>query len=492
MGVIIRQSIATTIIAYAGVLIGYINLMYLYPRFLTPEQVGLMRTLQDAAILMAQFAQFGLAQSIIRFLPKFSEQAGKFINLILLAALAAFALFLALFFLFEQTILGYFQQNAADFVHYAGLVLWMTFITVVSTLLEIYSRSLLQNILPNLLKEIVARLLLGILVLIYFKGWLDFQQVMVFSVLIYAFCLLILIIGLALQGKLVLKIDSGMMSPETRKELITFSALSFAGTAGLIVIGKVDSMMVAGLLGLAPVAIYTTSFYMATVIEIPKRAITQVATPLISRGFEKNDTAEIAKIYHKAALNQFLLGSILFIGVVANLHSIFLLMPKGDYYEAGRWVVIIVGAGKLVDMLFGPNSELIVYSKYYRFNIVLIVFLSVMIVTLNNWLIPIYGIMGAAMGAAITLILFNLVKFIFIWRVTGLQPFSVSFIKVAIIAAGTWGLHLVIPYFSSPMTDMVIRSAALSLLFGIMVLVTGISPEATDILSKTFPFLRRK
>lgn len=66
MGVIIRQSIATTIISYVGLIIGYLNLLYLYPLFLSPDQVGLLRIIQDAAILMAQFAQFGLAQSVIR------------------------------------------------------------------------------------------------------------------------------------------------------------------------------------------------------------------------------------------------------------------------------------------------------------------------------------------------------------------------------------------------------------------------------------------
>ena len=109
MGVIVRQSIATTIIAYIGVIIGYVNLLYLYPRFLTPDQVGLMRTVQDAAILMAQFAQFGLAQSIIRYFPRFTGhlQDGKnFINLILLAGMVAFGFFLVIFFAFEQPILG--------------------------------------------------------------------------------------------------------------------------------------------------------------------------------------------------------------------------------------------------------------------------------------------------------------------------------------------------------------------------------------------------
>jgi len=69
------------------------------------------------------------------------------------------------------------------------------------------------------------------------------------------------------------------------------------------------------------------------------------------------------------------------IGVAANLDSIFMLMPKGEIYQAGKWVVIIVGMGKLVDMLFGPSSEIIIYSKYYSFNILLILLLSALIIT---------------------------------------------------------------------------------------------------------------
>src|SRR5258708_18954088 len=102
MGVIVRQSIITTLISYIGVAIGYMHLLYLYPRFLSPEQIGLMRTVQDAAILMAQFAQFGLAQSIIRFFPRFIgelTQSKNFINIILLAGLLAFGFFLIVFFL---------------------------------------------------------------------------------------------------------------------------------------------------------------------------------------------------------------------------------------------------------------------------------------------------------------------------------------------------------------------------------------------------------
>ncbi|CAN5475760.1 hypothetical protein BH09BAC3_BH09BAC3_34530 [soil metagenome] len=494
MGIIIRQSIITTIISYIGVAIGYVNLLYLYPRFLSPEQVGLMRTVQDSAILLAQFAQFGLAQSIIRFFPRFMGnvvQSRNFINIILLAGLAAFGFFLIVYFIFEQSILGYFQTNAGEFIHYSGLALWLTFIIVITTLLEVYSRSLLKNILPNILKEIVVRLLLAIIILFYFKGLLTFPQVMIGSVLVYVFCLMVLGTSLVAHGYLNAKIELNLIEPPFRKELVSFSLLSFAGTAGLIIIGKVDSLMVAGLLGLTPVAIYTTSYYMASVIDIPKRAMTQIASPLISRGLEKNDLLEIKNIYQKTALNQFILGSLLLIGISANLTSIFLLMPKGDLYEAGRWVVVIVGIGKLADMLFGPSSEIIVYSKYYRFNIVLIIILAVLIITTNNYLIPKYGIEGAALATALILIIFNLIKFIFIWIKMDLQPFSFAFIKIILIAAIAWFAQWIMPRLDMVLLDMIVRSAIITLVFGLFILWTNVSPDANNLFRKAVGYLKR-
>ena len=340
--------------------------------------------------------------------------------------------------------------------------------------------SLLKNVLPNLLKEILVRVLLAVLILMYFRNVLTFEQVMVGSVLIYVLTFAILLASLVGEGRLVFSLTLNI-DPSIRKELVRFSLLSFAGTAGLIIIGKVDSLMVAALLGLAPVAVYTTSFYMATVIEIPKRAMTQVATPLISRAFEKNDMEEISTIYRKTALNQFIIGTLLLIGIAANLDSIFMLMPKGEIYSAGKWVVIIVGAGKLVDMLFGPSSELIVYSRFYWFNIVLIVVLAAVIIVSNNLLIPRYGIEGAAMGAAITLVIFNSVKYVFIWVKMSVQPFTMAFIKVIGVGAASWAIHLLIPRIDLVLLDMIVRSALITLVFGALILWMSLSPEANDL-----------
>ena len=487
MGLVIRQSIITTIISYLGVVIGYINLLYLYPKFLSPEEVGLFRTIQDAAILLSPFAQFGLASGIFRYYPQFvkdQKTAGSFISLMMLLSVVGFGIFFLVFQLFETSILAYFDDNAKEITHFASLVLWLTLILLITSLMEAYSRSLLKTIVPNLLREIVSRLLLSVFVLLYFLGYLNFQQFIITTTLGYLLCLIILMIYLTKNGDLKFGLEFSVTHRLKLPELLKYSLLSFAGTAGLVIIGKVDSIMVSALLGYAANAVYTTAFYMATVIEIPKRALSQVAMPLIARAFEKKDLKDIQVIYQKTAINQFIIGALMLIGVGANLDNIFQLIPKNEIYDAGKYVVIIVGFGKLIDMIFGPSSEIIVLSKYYGFNIVLIILLAGSIIFANNLLIPAYGINGAAIGAALALIFFNLIKFIFIWATLKMQPFSLSTLKVLLITVAVVGVNLVLPKVNYILIDIAYRSTIITIIFGALVLFSNASPDGNNLVKK--------
>ncbi|HCM77784.1 MAG TPA: polysaccharide biosynthesis protein [Cytophagales bacterium] len=487
MGIVFRQSVITTIISYCGVAIGYINLLYLYPKFLEPDQIGLMRTIQDAAILFTPFAQFGLAQSILRYYPRLvttKASSGSFIKLMLLLALVGFSIFFLLFKIFEAPILSYFQTNAQEIIGYSSLVLWLTLILLLMAIFEAYSRSLLKTVVPNLLREIVARLLLAVLVLLYFAGYIDFNQFIISTALAYLLCLTILMLYLWTQGELQLRHNFDHLNKGELPGLIKYSLLSFAGMAGLIIIGKVDSIMVTGLMGLTANAVYTTAFYMATVIEIPKRALMQIAMPLISRAFEKNDMADIRQIYQKTSINQFIVGGLILIGIWANLHNIFALMPKGEIYEAGKYVVMIVGLGKLLDMLFGPSSEIIVLSKYYSFNILLILLLAVSIVMANNLLIPLYGIDGAAIGSALALILFNLLKYIFIYAKLKMQPFTLSTLKVLAIVLVAVGCNCLIPRMDMLLADLILRSSIITLVYGSLIIFSKASPDGNSVFRK--------
>lgn len=483
MGLVIRQSVYSTIISYAGVVIGYINLLYFYPRFLSLEQVGLFRTFQDAAILFSPFAQFGITHTILRFYPhlaKDKKSTHAFISFMALLAVCGFSIFFLIFKLFEEPLLAPFQENAKEIIQYTSLVLWLTLILVLIAVMESFSRSLLKTVVPNLLREVVARLFLSLLVLLYFTNFLTFDQLVIGSVFGYLICLLLLCIYLWSLGELSLQFNFKLLDKSRFPELIRYSLLSFAGMAGLILIGKIDSLMVTAMLGAASNAIYTTAFYVATVIEIPKRALSQIAMPLISRAFERNDLKEIHQLYSKTSINQFAIGALLLIGLWINLDSMFLLMPKGDEYSVGKWVVLIVGAGKLADMLFGPSSEIIVLSRYYWFNIILITMLAAVVIISNNLLIPAYGINGAAIGAAFALITFNLVKFFFILIRFKIQPFTVQSIKVLGIALLVLGVNWFIPQLSHPLLDILFRSTIVALTYLSISFYANISPEGNQ------------
>jgi O-antigen/teichoic acid export membrane protein len=485
MGLVIRQSIFTTIIAYAGAVVGYVNLLYLYPRFLDPEQVGLLRTIQDAAILFSPFAQFGVSLSIFRFYPQFSKDKSSeasFISLVALIALSGFGLFVIVFKLFEPSILSYFQDNAGEIIRYTNIIVWLTFIMMMTAVMEAYSRSLLKTVVPQLLKEVVVRVMMAVLVTLYFLDYMTYDQFIVATVLAWLACLLLLVVYLVSEGNLNLSFKFALIGAGKIKELVRYSLFSFAGAAGLILVGKIDSLMVAAMVGLTSVAVYTTAFYMAAVIEIPKKALTSVAMPLISRAFEKNDLADVHSIYRKTAINQFIAGSILLIGIYINLDSVFTLIPRSEVYEAGKWVVVLVGFGKLADMAFGPSSEIIVLSKYYGFNIILIILLAGLVIVANNIFIPLYGINGAAMGAAMALVAFNAVKYVFIWVKLGIQPFTGATLKLILISAATIAVDLAIPTTPWVIADIVVRSAIATLVFGSAVYFARVSPDANDLL----------
>jgi O-antigen/teichoic acid export membrane protein len=484
MGLVIRQSIFTTIIAYAGAVVGYVNLLYLYPKFLEPDQVGLLRTIQDAAILFSPFAQFGVALSIFRFYPHMAKDKASessFISLVLLIAICGFGIFLIVFKVFERSILAYYEENARQIIQYTSTILWLTFIMLITAVMEAYSKSLLKTVVPNLLKEVVIRLLMAILVTIYFLGYLTYDQFILSTVLAWLTSLLLLVAYLMNEGNLSLSFNYSTLGSTRIKEMLRYSLFSFAGAAGMILIGKIDSLMVAAMIGLTPVAVYTTAFYMASVIEIPKKAITSVAMPLISRAIEKKELHEVNTLYRKTAINQFIIGSLLLIGIYINLDSVFALVPRTEVYEAGKWVVILVGIGKLADMAFGPSSEIIVLSKYYAFNIVLITILASVVIIANNLLIPRYGINGAAAAAAFALITFNVVKFGFIWMKLGIQPFSAATLKLVIISVVVLLINLLIPRLEWILVDIVVRSAIATACYVSLVYFIKVSPDANDL-----------
>lgn len=482
MGIVIKQSIRSSIIAYLGVAIGYVNVLWLYPYFLSTEQVGLFRLIQSSAYLLATIGQIGLGQSLVKFFP---EQKGNkgFLSSILIGGILGFLLLSTIALVFRESIVSYFSKESALFVDYFQVTILVSFLIIQFQILEAFSRSLLRIVIPTLLRDIGLRVLTTLALILYGFEFISFQS-LIYSLLgVYGLVFIGLAVHLRIQGHLPLKVSFGFLKKGVWKRILTFGLYSLIGAGGTQIILQIDSIMISGALGLEATGVYTIAFFIGVVIEMPKRAITQISSALLAQAFNKGDMAAVKKLYQQTSINQMIIGTLLLIGIWANLDSIYSFIPNNEAYLNGFNVVLFIALGKLSDMAFGTNGEIIVMSKYYRFNVLAVSLLAVLTIVLNLVLIPKYGIEGAAVASFISMLIFNILKFGFVWSKFRIQPFTYATIKFILIAGLTLLCNYVIPTIENIYLDIVFRSSVITVSLLVLTYVFKVSNEINGLLN---------
>ncbi|MCY7350055.1 MAG: polysaccharide biosynthesis C-terminal domain-containing protein [Cytophagaceae bacterium] len=186
-------------------------------------------------------------------------------------------------------------------------------------------------------------------------------------------------------------------------------------------------------------------------------------------------------MHQKAALNQMLIGIFLFLGLWCNIDDLFGLMAKGDVYRAGKYVVLFLSLSKLIDMSAGLSSEIMAFSNYYRLATAFVLLLAMLTFASNIWLIPIYGITGAAAATAVTILIYSGLRGAFVWWKFHLLPFTRRTLLGLGIGVATYFVVIWIPalgtgYWGTLLT-IAVRSALITTLFGGLVLLTNVSPD---------------
>jgi len=218
-------------------------------------------------------------------------------------------------------------------------------------------------------------------------------------------------------------------------------------------------------------------------IELSRRVITQITTPMVSVFFEEGQIHEIKRIYRQISINQMAIGILFFAGITCNMESVYLLMPNGDTYRSGTAVVYLIGLSKLIDMSFSNNGEIITMSDYYRFNVFGVTILGLLMIGFNYLLIPSYGINGAAIATLSATLCYNMIKMYFIKVKLGCSPFTFSNLVLLLVGGVIFLLGRYLPRMDSPYLDIMVRSAVIASSFGILVYSLNISKEINGMIN---------
>lgn len=486
MGIVIRQSIKTTFVSYLGFTIGYVNTLFLFPLVLSKEQIGLTRLLISVSFLFATLASLGAGNIPIKFFPYFRDEAKQhngILSFLLLIGVIGFILFVIVFILLKDVIFNIYVKNSPLLLEYFFYFIPFTLIVVLITIFESYLVVQQKPILPAFVREILMRLLIMLgLTAIYF-GFFTFSS-FANSIIIYYFVgLLVLILYIRREKILFLKPNFQIVKSAQFKEMLVFAGFVIMGNASATIIVNIDSLMLSAYSGLGSAGIYTIAFFIAAVIEIPKRSISQVVIPIVSQANKDGDIPKLKELYQKTSLNQLIVGGLIFLGIWCNVENIFKLIPNGEIYAQGKWVVFFIGLSKLFDMATGVNDEIIGTSKYYKMQLLFYIFLAAIAVIANYFFIPIYGITGAAFASAISIFIFNTIRYLFLLNVFRIQPFSFGTLKVLAIFLITLLISHLIPPFNNFIVDLILRSLILLVLFGGLILFFKISVDVQKVVN---------
>jgi len=179
------------------------------------------------------------------------------------------------------------------------------------------------------------------------------------------------------------------------------------------------------------VAFYSVATYIAMVIIVPSRSMHQITYPLTAELINKGDFEGLERLYQKSSLTLFIASGIIFLLIILNVDQLYLLLPES--YRGGFVVVFIVGLIKVYDSLLGNNNSILYNSDFYRSLLLMGAVLAISAVLFNLWLIPAYGIEGAAIASFLAFFIYNTVKLVYVNMKFGILPFTSDTLKVALV-----------------------------------------------------------
>ena len=506
MGIVVRQSIKGTLMNYVGVVIGFITTFFVMTKYLTQEEIGLTRVMADAAILLSGLASLGTNASALRYYPYFHDKASRdhgFFGWTIIVPAIGFAIFTILFFVFKNTIIEMFSDKSSLFVDYIYLVIPMAFFMMYMTVFETNANILMRIVVPKMVREVGVRLLTLVNYILYITNVISLDWMVIGLCLTYLVATLLNIIYLLSLSRISFKIETGHVSRWLRNDFMCYTLFLTAAAVIGNIIPSLNTFFISAQLGLAITGIYTIASYMANLVDIPYRSVSAISRPIISQAMKDNDTQRAAEICKSVSLHQLIAGSFVFFIIWINIDFFFELLPNGEKYIDGKWVFFLLGLAKLVNSSLNIGVTVLSYSKWYYLQLIFTAILTICAIVLNNNLIPVLGMTGAAWSSIISFSIYYLLLLSMIMWKTKISPFSWKEIVVVLMIGLLFLLNwLSVEYISKSIiyfndAGIAVKLVEAALRTGILVIIgltivykTKISKEINEIIDKVRHFDR--
>ena len=437
MGVIAKQSFRGTVVNYLGVVVGFLTTFFVLTRFLSPEEIGLARVLIDSAVIFVSLASLGNSSSILRFYPYFADGKSRdhgFFFLTTLIPFMGFLLFAFLYCIFHSSLQNLFAEKSPLFVNYYYFVLPIAFFLLYQTTFETHANVLMRIVFPKFVREVLTRILLLVVYLLYAFRVLDMDGFVLSLCAVYAVAALCNLVYLLCLGKISFRPDFSFLNRSLVLQWLSYSSFLLLSACVTVLGPTISGFFVTAQLGLDQTGIYAIATAIAVMVSIPYRSMSSIVQPELAKASKEKDTVKLNLLVRQVAAVLMWVALVLLALIWINIDVIFAILPNGNIYAPARYVILFLGIGNLLQASFSLVGSVLSFSRYYYYSIFFSLILAVVTIGLNNWLIPLIGINGAAVATCTAYGIYFITLLSAVWIKLKVSPLSASLWKIVLMA----------------------------------------------------------
>ena len=438
MSLILKQSFLNIIIILFAFTLGALNTLFFYPSIIGSKFYGIILILLAQSNIIQPIFSFGLQHTVIKFFSSVDSKKEKdeILILSLIFPLLVIVPFSILFLLNYNFIGNYLSTENSLIKNYIYIIVSVAISTAYFEIFYSWCKVQKRTVFGNFLKEFYQRLLITILLFLYYFDIIDFKFFTYLLISGYYLRLIIII----LYSLSIYRPDFKIVIPSNIKEILYYSLLIFLSGFGASIIIDVDAAMLGKLVQDEFVAYYKVAIFIAAIIDAPSRALFQILNPMVAETINKNNIPELERLYKKSSSNLLLISGFISVLICSNIEDIYEIIYSLNLdagFKLAIPVVFYISISKLSSALVGCVNSIITNSKYY-YTVPLFSISSAMgVIFLNIYFINKIGFIGAAISTMIIIILFNVLKLIFVMLKFKIQPFSKKTILISALIIST-------------------------------------------------------
>ncbi|MDR3712456.1 MAG: polysaccharide biosynthesis C-terminal domain-containing protein [Puia sp.] len=492
MSTIRRQSIISSGIVYFGFALGFLN-TYLFAREkggFTPAQYGLTGLFIAIGNIMYSFASLGMQPIIGKFYPYYKDHLPAKKNDLMTWALLISVLgsigTIVLGVFCKSLVIRKFGAHSPDVVTYyywifpfgVGLTLYFV--------LEAYTWQLKKAVLTNYLREVQFRLFTTVLILLSFAGLLTRFDIFI---RIYSFTYLltvaILFTYLRVTHQLYFSFSISRVTKRLYSKILSMAILVWSGGLTVTISLFFSVIVIAAVVpqGLDFAGIYTLGQSLASLIQAPQRGIISSAMGHLSQAWKDKDYKKIDRIYHRSSINQLIFSTAMFLLIWINFRDAVLTFHLKPTYLQAQNVFLFIGLMRIIDMGTGLNSQILGTSNFWRFDFVTGLILFVLTLPLNYVLTKSIGVTGPAIGDLTSYTVYNGIRYIYLYRKFGMQPFTIKSLYTLLLGAATYLICHILFHSFRGFGWIVLRSLVFITLFAFGTIRLNLSEDVLPVLA---------